>query len=159
MAATDLRGEGEREDGGGGGGGGELAAGSGGGCVSFSAGVGAGTTRAGGTYGKEEVSAMKGIFNLYDADNSGTIGMKELEAILQKVGHSPGQPCVPSRVAAGAYKNHKILGGILVRDVCYERCNIDNCSINSTATQRFLRCVARLLVSVSKNEIIILVPA
>lgn len=44
----------------------------------------------GGVYGREEVSALKGIFNLYDAENTGTIAVKELEGILQKVGHSPG---------------------------------------------------------------------
>ncbi|CAM9524100.1 unnamed protein product, partial [Hapterophycus canaliculatus] len=37
-------------------------------------------------YGREEVSALRGIFNLYDAENTGTIGVKELEGILQKVG-------------------------------------------------------------------------
>eukprot|EP00752_Nemacystus_decipiens_P001538 g1507.t1 len=42
-----------------------------------------------GVYGREEVSALKGIFNLYDAENTGTIGVKELEGILQKVGHNP----------------------------------------------------------------------
>lgn len=49
-------------------------------------------TRGGGqgVYGREEVSALKGIFNLYDAENTGTIGIKELEGILQKVGHNPG---------------------------------------------------------------------
>lgn len=44
-----------------------------------------------GVYGREEVSALKGIFNLYDAENTGTIGVKELEGILQKVGHNPGE--------------------------------------------------------------------
>lgn len=50
-------------------------------------------TRGGGqgVYGREEVSALKGIFNLYDAENTGTIGVKELEGILQKVGHNPGE--------------------------------------------------------------------
>lgn len=50
-------------------------------------------TRSGGqgVYGREEVSALKGIFNLYDAENTGTIGVKELEGILQKVGHNPGE--------------------------------------------------------------------
>lgn len=43
-----------------------------------------------GVYGREEVSALKGIFSLYDAENTGTIGVKELEGILQKVGHNPG---------------------------------------------------------------------
>ncbi len=44
-----------------------------------------------GVYGREEVSALKGIFNLYDAESTGTIGVKELESILQKVGHNPGE--------------------------------------------------------------------
>lgn len=44
-----------------------------------------------GVYGREEVSALKGIFSLYDAENTGTIGVKELEGILQKVGHNPGE--------------------------------------------------------------------
>lgn len=44
-----------------------------------------------GVYGREEVSALRGIFNLYDAENTGTIGVKELEGILQKVGHNPGE--------------------------------------------------------------------
>lgn len=44
-----------------------------------------------GVYGREEVSALKGIFNLYDAENTGTIGVQELEGILQKVGHNPGE--------------------------------------------------------------------
>lgn len=52
---------------------------------------GAGRGTAGDTYGREEVSALKGIFNLYDAENTGTIGVNELEGILQKVGHSPGE--------------------------------------------------------------------
>lgn len=52
----------------------------------------AGAGARGGTYGREEVSALKGIFSLYDAENTGTIGVKELEGILQKVGHSPGEP-------------------------------------------------------------------
>lgn len=44
-----------------------------------------------GIYGKEEVSTLKGIFNLYDAENTGTIGINELEGILYKVGHSQGE--------------------------------------------------------------------
>lgn len=60
-------------------------------------------TRGGGqgVYGREEVSALKGIFNLYDAENTGTIGVQELEGILRKVGHNPGgrrlvsTACVP----------------------------------------------------------------
>lgn len=59
---------------------------------SASAGAGAGGARAaGGVYGREEVSALKGIFNLYDTEETGTIGIKELEGILQKVGYNPGE--------------------------------------------------------------------
>lgn len=58
---------------------------------SASAGAGARGTRAAGVYGREEVSALKGIFNLYDAEETGTIGIKELEGILEKVGYSPGE--------------------------------------------------------------------
>ncbi|CAN0462050.1 unnamed protein product [Ectocarpus sp. 12 AP-2014] len=61
--------------------------------TSASAGAAAGgmQPQAGGqeVYGREEVSALKGIFNLYDAENTGTIGVEELEGILQKVGHNP----------------------------------------------------------------------
>lgn len=53
-------------------------------------GAGAEGVRKGGVYGREEVSALKGIFNLYDAESTGTIGIQELEGILQKVGHNPG---------------------------------------------------------------------
>lgn len=65
--------------------------------TSASAGAGVGGTQAQtrgggqGVYGREEVSALKGIFNLYDAENTGTIGVRELEGILQKVGHNPGK--------------------------------------------------------------------
>lgn len=58
---------------------------------SASAGAGARGARAAGVYGREEVSALKGIFNLYDAEETGTIGIKELEGILQKVGYHPGE--------------------------------------------------------------------
>lgn len=70
---------------------------------SASAGAAAGGThvQAGGggqgVYGREEVSALKGIFSLYDAENTGTIGVKELEGILQKVGHNPGESLLCSR--------------------------------------------------------------
>lgn len=58
---------------------------------SASAGAGAKGGRAAGSYGREEVSALKGIFNLYDAEETGTIGIKELEGILQKLGYNPGE--------------------------------------------------------------------
>ncbi|CAM9298428.1 unnamed protein product, partial [Choristocarpus tenellus] len=43
----------------------------------------------GSIYGREEVSTLRGIFSLYDAENTGTIALGELEGILQKVGHEP----------------------------------------------------------------------
>lgn len=65
------------------------ASGSGGGnfCGRGAEGSGSG----GGTYGREEVSALKGIFHLYDAENTGMIRVNELEGILEKVGHSSGE--------------------------------------------------------------------
>lgn len=49
-------------------------------------------TRAGtGTYSKEEIAALKSIFDLYDAEDTGMIPITELEGILQKLGHSAGE--------------------------------------------------------------------
>eukprot|EP00904_Undaria_pinnatifida_P006095 jgi/Undpi1/2615/HiC_scaffold_13.g05994.m1 len=88
--------EGRASNSGGGGGGGseEPAMRSPGHRGSASAGAGAGgggggRRAAGGVYGREEVSALRGIFKLYDAEETGTIGIKELEGILQKVGYNP----------------------------------------------------------------------
>ena len=39
-------------------------------------------------YSKEELSALRGIFALYDPDGSGAISVRELEGLLQKIGHS-----------------------------------------------------------------------
>jgi Ca2+-binding EF-hand superfamily protein len=39
-------------------------------------------------YSKEELSALRGIFALYDPDGSGAIAVRELEGLLQKIGHS-----------------------------------------------------------------------
>lgn len=85
---NDDDGGGDRGGGGGIGGGQDVSA-SGGERTSpiGAAGLGGGS----GTYGQEEVTALKGIFNLYDAENTGTIGINELEGILQKVGHNPGE--------------------------------------------------------------------
>lgn len=92
--------EGRASNSGGGGGGGseEPAMRSPGHRGSASAGAGAGgggggRRAAGGVYGREEVSALRGIFKLYDAEETGTIGIKELEGILQKVGYNPGESC------------------------------------------------------------------
>ena len=57
-----------------------------------------------GVYGREEVSALKGIFNLYDAESTGTIGVKELESILQKVGHNPGTCTIFASQSRGRYR-------------------------------------------------------
>lgn len=51
-----------------------------------------------GTYGREEITALRGIFDLYDVEKKGTIGVKELEAILQKMGHNAGKLPVASCV-------------------------------------------------------------
>ena len=37
-------------------------------------------------YSKEEVSALRGIFALYDPDGTGEIGSNDLENLLQKIG-------------------------------------------------------------------------
>ena len=37
-------------------------------------------------YSKEEVSALRGIFALYDPDGTGEIGSADLESLLQKIG-------------------------------------------------------------------------
>ena len=39
-------------------------------------------------YSEEEKSALKGIFDLHDKDNSGTIPSSQLGAILEKIGRS-----------------------------------------------------------------------
>jgi EF hand len=39
----------------------------------------------GATYSREEVTALQGIFSLYDADHSGRITVQELSAVLSKV--------------------------------------------------------------------------
>lgn len=82
---------------------------------SASAGAGARGGRAAGSYGREEVSALKGIFNLYDAEETGTIGIKELEGILQKVGYNPGEilmiRCVCTRTSSYSYVVYGRLAG------------------------------------------------
>ncbi|GMI40221.1 hypothetical protein TrCOL_g2121 [Triparma columacea] len=40
------------------------------------------------SYSREEVSALKGLFSLYDTDDSGYISVKEVDALLQKIGRS-----------------------------------------------------------------------
>ena len=40
------------------------------------------------TYSREEISALRGIFSLYDTDDSGHISTRELEAVLQKIGRT-----------------------------------------------------------------------
>ena len=44
----------------------------------------------GSAFSKEELSALRGIFALYDPDGTGSISVKELESLLQKIGHSTG---------------------------------------------------------------------
>lgn len=89
--------------------------------TSASAGAAAGGTQAPsrgggqGVYGKEEVSALKGIFDLYDAENTGTIGVKELEGILQKVGHNPGECVALSKTCV----RHQVISlGELILHLC-----------------------------------------
>ena len=40
------------------------------------------------TYSREEISALKGIFSLYDTDDSGYISTTELTAVLAKIGRT-----------------------------------------------------------------------
>ena len=40
-------------------------------------------------YSEEERSALKGIFDLYDREQSGAIASSDLGAILEKIGRSP----------------------------------------------------------------------
>ena len=40
-------------------------------------------------YSDEERSALKGIFDLYDREQSGSIASSDLGAILEKIGRSP----------------------------------------------------------------------
>ena len=37
-------------------------------------------------YSKEEISALRGIFALYDPDGTGEISSADLESLLQKIG-------------------------------------------------------------------------
>lgn len=41
-----------------------------------------------GTYSREEISALRGIFSLYDVEATGCINLAELEGVLSKVGHT-----------------------------------------------------------------------
>lgn len=45
-------------------------------------------------YGPEEISTLRGIFGLCDVEHTGTVAVRDLNGILQKIGHSPGEPVV-----------------------------------------------------------------
>lgn len=53
-----------------------------------------------GMYSRDEVAALKGIFSLYDTENTGSIGVSNLEGILQKVGHNAGEFAMGTRYIA-----------------------------------------------------------
>lgn len=54
-----------------------------------------------GMYSRDEVAALRGIFSLYDTENTGSIGVSDMEGILQKVGHNAGELAVATpRIAA-----------------------------------------------------------
>jgi hypothetical protein len=53
-------------------------------------------------YSKEELSALRGIFALYDPDGSGAISVRELEGLLQKIGHSTDSAAEILRAADSA---------------------------------------------------------
>lgn len=61
--------------------------------VQASAGVGSRSS----VYGPEEISTLRGIFSLCGAQHTGTVAVKDLEGILQKVGYSPGVCVFTSR--------------------------------------------------------------
>lgn len=58
--------------------------------VPASAGVGSQSS----VYGPEEIATLRGIFGLCDVEHTGTVAVRDLDGILQKVGHSPGEPVV-----------------------------------------------------------------